>query len=231
MFTKSFSILYLMLFIFALPHCVYFSKGKHCGHHEKGHCGSKSRNCKSKKGDCKKPCCSNSHMGKAQINPVQGKVRGEVVFKQEKGEKKDRKRSTRVEATIKGLAPNQKFGFHVHEYGDCSDKALKAGGHFDPKWFHKKRSKDKPAQHGGPSSEHRHLGDLGNISSNQKGVAQYSAVIPGRVKMFFGRSVVVHAKEDDLKSQPTGNSGDRIGCGVIGVTLDDSVQKEPAPKK
>ena len=94
----------------------------------------------------------------------------------------------RVRAEVKGLKPKQKFGFHVHEFGSCANKALMAGGHFNP--YDKK--------HGAPGKE-SHLGDLGNLISDSKGEAVYSSIIKGRVKKFLGRSVVVHAQPDDFK--------------------------------
>lgn len=118
----------------------------------------------------------------------------------------------RVVATITNLPPNSMHGFHIHEYGDCSAiDATSAGGHFNPH--------DRP--HGGPTTAERHVGDLGNLASNDLGIAELDYVDP---KLSFsgsdsilGRGLVVHEQEDDLESQPVGNAGARIGCGVIGV--------------
>lgn len=115
----------------------------------------------------------------------------------------------RVIANIGGLAPG-KHGFHIHEHGDCSaHDASTAGGHFNP--FNKK--------HGGPNTEERHEGDLGNLEADQYGFAYYDEVIEG-LKLngeysIIGKSVVVHEGEDDLETDPSGNSGARIGCGEI----------------
>lgn len=130
-------------------------------------------------------------------------VRGTVTF-----EKKDK--GIGVLAEIKGLTGG-KHGFHIHEYGDCSAAdATTAGGHFNP----------EKMPHGGPRSEKRHVGDLGNIEADGDGNARLEMVDP---KLAFqgshsiiGRSVIVHAKPDDFTTQPTGDAGDRWACGVIG---------------
>ncbi len=115
----------------------------------------------------------------------------------------------RVVANIGGLAPG-KHGFHIHEKGDCSaHDGSSAGGHFNP--FNKK--------HGGPDTAERHEGDLGNLEADQYGFAYYDNVIEG-LKLngdysIIDKSVVIHEGEDDLKTDPSGNSGARIGCGLI----------------
>ena len=103
-------------------------------------------------------------------------------------------------------------GVHIHEKGDCSDdKAANAGGHFNPAGA---------AHHGGPAGTERHGGDLGNISVDDKGNGQLDVTVSGLnldgdERGIVGRAIVVHEKEDDLHSDPSGNSGARIGCGVI----------------
>jgi superoxide dismutase, Cu-Zn family len=108
-------------------------------------------------------------------------------------------------------APPGTHGLHIHEKGDCSDpKAMSAGGHFNPGGM----------PHSGPMDLKRHAGDLGNIEirSDGKGDLEISSdlltVKPGPNSV-VGRSVVFHEKADDLKTQPTGNAGGRLGCGVI----------------
>lgn len=117
---------------------------------------------------------------------------------------------TVVRAEIKGLKPGSEHGFHIHEYGDCTAvDAASAGSHFNPM--------QKP--HGGVTGD-RHIGDLENLVADKKGVAKYERTFPENslpVNSIVGRSVVVHEKIDDLKTQPSGDSGKRIGCGVIGV--------------
>lgn len=115
----------------------------------------------------------------------------------------------RVVADVGGLEPG-KHGFHVHEHGDCSaHDGSSAGGHFNP----------HNTKHGGPESEVRHAGDLGNLEANEYGFAHYDRVFPdlylnGKYSI-IGKSIVIHAGEDDLVSNPSGNSGKRIGCGPI----------------
>jgi Cu-Zn family superoxide dismutase len=120
----------------------------------------------------------------------------------------------RIVADIEGLS-HGKHGFHIHEYGDCSaPDGTSAGGHFNPE--------NKP--HGAPDSEDRHVGDLGNITAGPDGTAHYdrtdSMISFDGPRSIIGRAVVVHADEDDLESQPTGNAGPRVACGVIGVAGD-----------
>lgn len=117
-----------------------------------------------------------------------------------------------VVAQVEGLQPNQRHGFHIHEYGDCgAPDATSAGGHFNP----------TSSRHGGPHDDERHVGDLGNLEANDQGIAHLEYVdimldMDGPYSV-LGRGIVVHAGADDLESQPTGQAGSRIGCGVIGV--------------
>ena len=115
----------------------------------------------------------------------------------------------RVVADIEGLTPGD-HGFHVHEFGDCSaPDGTSAGAHFNPT--------KKP--HGAPDNAERHVGDLGNITADESGKAHYDRIdtvieLNGE-NTIVGRSVIVHAKADDFVSQPAGNAGSRIACGVI----------------
>lgn len=117
-----------------------------------------------------------------------------------------------VSATVEGLEPNNRHGFHIHQFGDCTaPDATSAGGHFNP----------TGERHGGRHSEERHLGDLGNLEANDQGVAVLE-YIDERLSMegvqsILGRGIIVHAQADDYETQPTGDAGGRIGCGVIGV--------------
>jgi superoxide dismutase, Cu-Zn family len=116
----------------------------------------------------------------------------------------------RVEAELAALTPGQ-HGFHLHEKGDCSaPDAASAGAHFNP----------AGKKHGAPDSKERHAGDLGNLSANEYGKATLTLMVDGisigkGTDGVIGRSVIVHADADDLKTDPTGNSGDRVACGVI----------------
>lgn len=131
-------------------------------------------------------------------------VRGDVSFVQHGHE-------VLVTANLSGLKPNSEHGFHVHEKGDCSAAdATSAGGHFNP---------DGKA-HGTPGGEAHHAGDMPNIRADANGQASYKASLHGftitaGAKGILGRSVVVHRDPDDYKSQPAGNSGPRIACGII----------------
>ncbi|MEO8431566.1 MAG: superoxide dismutase family protein [Acidobacteriota bacterium] len=108
-------------------------------------------------------------------------------------------------------APPGTHGLHLHEKGDCSDpEAKSAGGHFNPGQM----------PHAGPMAEKRHAGDLGNIEIGADGKGDLDVrsdlltVKPGPNSV-VGRAVVFHEKADDLTTQPTGNAGGRLGCGVI----------------
>lgn len=141
----------------------------------------------------------------AQLDAAKGgRVVGTVTFQEADGK-------TTVRAEVNGLPPNRQFGFHVHEKGDCSAPDFtSAGGHFNPE--------AKP--HGDHKSAASHAGDLPNLSSDSQGVAALSytstllTVAPGAHSV-VGRAVVVHENPDDYRSQPAGNSGPRIACGVI----------------
>lgn len=115
-----------------------------------------------------------------------------------------------VFAIVSGLTPGS-HGFHIHETGDCSaPDGSSAGGHFNP----------GSMPHGGPDAGEHHAGDLGNIVADEAGNANYEKVIPGITleegsNSVIGRAVVVHESADDMTTQPTGNAGGRLACGVI----------------
>ncbi len=141
----------------------------------------------------------------AVMHPTKGqKVEGTVTFT--KGEK-----GVRVQAHIHGLAAGS-HGFHIHEFGDCnSPDGMSTGGHFNP----------EKAEHAGPKTQKRHIGDLGNIEADDSGHAKYDMVddqlrFEGPTSI-IGRGLIIHEKADDFKTQPTGNAGGRVSCGVIGV--------------
>ena len=115
-----------------------------------------------------------------------------------------------IEASLTGLTPGE-HGFHVHEVGDCSAAdASSAKGHFNP-------AGKGHGHHHGPE---RHAGDLPNLVADAAGRATYRAEVDmltldkGPMGI-VGRSLVVHADPDDYRSQPAGNSGKRVACGVI----------------
>ncbi len=112
-----------------------------------------------------------------------------------------------VLVSVQDAAPGE-HGVHIHEKGDCSDPAANnAGPHFNP---------NSGAHHGGPNTPVRHGGDLGNINVNSSGGGLLVVTVSDlSVDNVVGRSVVVHEKQDDLQSDPSGNSGARIACGVL----------------
>ncbi|HSD63061.1 MAG TPA: superoxide dismutase family protein [Ignavibacteriaceae bacterium] len=117
----------------------------------------------------------------------------------------------RVVADVIGLKPG-KHGFHIHEYGDCtSHDAMTAGGHFNP----------DNVRHGAPTDSMHHAGDLGNLEAKADGKAHLemtdSLLSFEGSHNIIGRGVIVHGGVDDLTSQPAGNAGPRVACGVIGI--------------
>lgn len=130
------------------------------------------------------------------------KTKGVVHFTQS-GDK------IKVEAIIEGLKPGP-HGFHIHENGDCSAADFSsAGGHFNP--GHK--------SHGSTEAGEKHAGDMGNITADNKGKAKLTIELSGvtlsGAESIVGKSVIIHEKVDDFKTQPTGNAGARWACGVI----------------
>lgn len=118
----------------------------------------------------------------------------------------------RVTGEIGGLPRNGSYGFHVHEKGDCSAAdASSAGGHFNP----------ANAPHGRVRQGEHHAGDSDNLVADAKGVAKVDRQFVGLVlgggaaNDAIGKAVIVHASPDDYTTQPTGNAGARIACGVI----------------
>jgi Cu-Zn family superoxide dismutase len=141
----------------------------------------------------------------AVLSPLKGSgVRGVVTFEAVEN-------GVRVVGDLTGLVPGR-HGFHIHEFGDCSaDDGSSAGGHFNP----------ANMPHSMPSSDKRHAGDMGNIEAGGDGKAHIDYVdavmsLSGEHSI-VGHAVIVHEKEDDLKTQPTGNAGARVACGVIGI--------------
>lgn len=141
----------------------------------------------------------------ATTQPAWGKTSGKVTFTQKAVDK------VRVQVDLTGLPPGE-HGFHIHEKSDLTAPDLSsAGPHFNP----------SHAKHAGPMSEMRHAGDLGNITADSSGNAKLDITISGVTLMGVGdnnilmKSVIIHAKADDLKTDPSGNSGARIAGGVI----------------
>lgn len=149
----------------------------------------------------------------AVMHPTEGnQVSGTVTFRKVAA-------GVRVTADISGLEEG-KHGFHVHHYGDCTAPGGKsAGGHYNP----------TDNDHGAPTQDNRHMGDMGNITADGEGNATLEYTDPvielNGSNSIVGHAVVVHGGEDDLTSQPSGNAGPRIGCGVIGIAQPDTTQQ------
>ncbi|MGA8054342.1 MAG: superoxide dismutase family protein [Burkholderiales bacterium] len=155
--------------------------------------------------------CANMHMpsdgpkATAKLEPTKGNnVTGDVTFTQ-KGSR------VAVAGEVRGLQPNKEHGFHVHEKGDCSSgDGMSAGGHFNP----------QGVAHGNHAMGTHHAGDMPNMKADATGVAVIAweddvlTVTEGSTTV-VGRALIVHRDPDDYKSQPAGNSGPRLACGVI----------------
>jgi len=141
----------------------------------------------------------------AALQPTKGsKAFREATFEQV-GDK------VRVIVFAQGLKPGAEHGFHIHEAGDCgSGDGMSAKGHFNPH--------GKP--HGDPKSAERHAGDLPSLKAGKDGRARIDATVDAisigqGAGNIVGRGLIIHADPDDYKTQPTGNAGARIACGVI----------------
>jgi len=145
------------------------------------------------------------HKAVAVLHATAGNTaQGSVTFTQEEG-------GVRVVANLTGV-PQGEHGFHIHEFGDCSAAdGTSAGGHFNP----------DNMTHGAQNASTRHVGDLGNVSADANGVVTLN-LLDTRMSLngphsIIGHGLILHANPDDFKTQPTGNAGGRIACGVIGV--------------
>ncbi len=141
---------------------------------------------------------------KAELAPAsKSKVKGTIEFKEVDG-------GVEVIATVEGLKAGD-HAYHVHEKGDCSaPDGTSAGGHFNPS-SHK---------HGSPDGAEHHEGDFGNLTAGKDGKATKTFVMKGITladgpTSIVGKGFIVHEKADDFQTQPTGNAGSRVACGVI----------------
>lgn len=130
-------------------------------------------------------------------------VQGLVTFEQQ---------GSKVQAiiSVQGLKPNSIHGIHIHQESLCEGpKFESAGDHFNPEGH----------THAGPMRKIHHLGDLGNLHTDARGEVRKEVMLTGMepvmLDQLLNRSVIIHQKADDLKSQPAGNSGERIACGLI----------------
>jgi Cu-Zn family superoxide dismutase len=140
----------------------------------------------------------------ARLEPTRGSSASGTVSFEQHGD------HVMVVAKVSGLKPNQEHGFHAHEKGDCSSgDGMSTGGHFNPN--------GKP--HGPQNADH-HAGDMPALKADASGNAEARFHLTG-VSIgsgpadLVGKGLIVHAQPDDYSTQPTGNAGARIACGVI----------------
>ena len=154
----------------------------------------------------------------ANLQATKGnQARGTVTFTPT-----DKANKVKVQVHLSQLKPGSVHGLHVHEKGDCgAADASSAGGHFNP----------AGKSHGDRTADERHAGDLGNVEASSAGKVSATfdvddiSVSDGQ-QGIIGKSVILHEKADDLKTQPSGDSGSRIACAVI----EFQTQKTRAPR-
>lgn len=153
-------------------------------------------------------CATNRQlpMAMAALGPTSGSTAKGMVHFQEL-----RDGVVEVQVDLTGVPPGT-HGFHIHEKGDCSDNGNAAGGHFNP----------MNMPHAGPDAASRHAGDFGNVTADEKGEVHTrfttrSITLGDAANSAIGRAVILHASPDDLTTQPTGNAGARIACGLVQV--------------
>ena len=144
-------------------------------------------------------------MGMATLAPTSGQTAGGTVHFNDVGDG-----NVEVVVDLTGVPPGV-HGFHVHEKGDCGNNAQNAGGHFNPTGM----------VHGAPDAVSHHAGDFGNVNADANGevhtrfTTHSISLTEGFSSSAIGHAVVLHEKADDLISQPSGNAGGRIACGVV----------------
>jgi len=155
--------------------------------------------------------CASSKTGPtamATLTPTTGQTaNGTVHFTQQADG------SVEVQVDLMGVPPGV-HGFHVHEKGDCGDDAKAAGGHFNP----------TSMAHGAPDASSHHAGDFGNVTADGGGNVHTSfttraITVAAGTTSVVGHAVVLHGNPDDLTSQPAGNAGPRIACGVVSAPM------------
>jgi Cu-Zn family superoxide dismutase len=117
--------------------------------------------------------------------------------------------SVLVEVDLTSVPPGV-HGFHIHDQGECGPDGMAAGGHFNP----------TNAQHGAPDAPSHHAGDFGNVTADANGnvktkFSTRAVTVSPSSSSAVGHAVILHANPDDLTTQPTGNAGGRIACGVV----------------
>ena len=149
------------------------------------------------------PAATRNAVAQLKVVSSDKKLKGVVEFTESNGE-------VLVETKIDGLATGA-HGFHIHEFGDCSKADFtSAGGHFNP----------GKTNHGALHAETSHAGDLGNLVAD-KDMKAYTTIKTQGVTLgegansIVGKAVIIHKDADDYTTQPTGNAGGRLACGVI----------------
>jgi superoxide dismutase, Cu-Zn family len=154
-------------------------------------------------------------MAMATLQPTTGQAAKGTVHFQDMGGG-----TIEVQVDLSGVPPGV-HGFHIHEKGDCGNDAQAAGGHFNPTGM----------PHGAPDAVSHHTGDFGNVTADANGevhtrfTTHSVSLASGASTNPIGRAVVLHEKADDLVSQPSGNAGARISCGVIESMMAGSMQR------
>ena len=152
-----------------------------------------------------------SPMGVANLNPSGSQTARGTIHLQDAGDQ-----GVEVKADLVGVPPGV-HGFHVHETGDCGNNGQNAGGHFNPTGM----------PHGAPDAVSKHAGDFGNVTADANGevhtqfMTHSISLKEGTPTYAVGRAIVLHANPDDLTTQPSGNAGARIACGVVNVMAGD----------
>lgn len=142
----------------------------------------------------------------AVLHPTEGNETHGVLYFEQVG------KEIHITGQIQGLPANSTHGFHIHQFGDTTaPDGTSAGGHYNPEGH----------DHALPNGHARHAGDLGNVESNDQGVANIDLTVDNITlasvhNPILGRGVIVHAQPDD-GGQPTGNAGARIAAGVVGI--------------
>jgi len=142
-------------------------------------------------------------MAMALLHPISGSQAVGMVHFQQNADG-----GVEVHLEMKNVPPGV-HGFHIHDKGDCGDNGNAAGGHFNP----------TSMPHGDPQAVSHHAGDFGNVTADASGnidrrFTTHSITVSPGDRSVIGHAVILHANPDDLTTQPSGNAGPRIACGV-----------------
>lgn len=149
-------------------------------------------------------CASSRPVATATLSPTSGNTAsGTVKLRQMKDG------SVQVTADLTGV-PEGVHGFHIHDKGDCGDNGNAAGGHFNP----------TSMPHAAPDAASHHAGDWGNVTADASGAVHtmfttHSISLGMGETNAVGHAIILHGNPDDLTTQPSGNAGPRIACGVV----------------